>query len=248
MRWLKLTMAYDGTDFAGWQVQPNGRTVQETLERAIYKVTGEQGRAVASGRTDSGVHAQGQVVSIATESRLTLHVLRRALNAELPDDVAVLSIEEAAAGFHATRDAVSKRYRYWLHDGPVREVLRRRYLWQWFIRLDEAAMHRAAQALQGTHDFTSFASLGAERTSNVRTIADIRVERGRGEKADLITIEVTADGFLYNMVRAIVGTLVEVGRGYQPEDWPGKVLQAKDRSQAGMTAPPQGLFLERVDY
>lgn len=248
MRWLKLTIAYDGTHYAGWQIQPGQPTVQDTLERTLHKITGEEIRTVASGRTDSGVHALGQVVSLRTTSRLATHVLRRALNAELPEDIAALSVEEAPEGFHALRDAIKKRYRYFIHDGPVREIFRRRYTWRWHIRLDEAAMHRAAQALLGRHDFCSFQSAGAERASTVRTISDICVMRGREGREDEISIDVEADGFLYNMVRAIVGTLCEVGRGSQSEDWPRQVVLAADRKQAGPTAPPQGLFLVNVDY
>ena len=226
LRTLKLTLAYDGAAYAGWQVQPGQPTVQVTLEAAIEKVTGERVRTLASGRTDAGVHALGQVVGWRTASKLPVDVLRRAIHAQLPDDVAVLALAEVAEGFHAIRDAVSKRYRYLIHDGPVRDVFRRRYCWDYrHGRLDATAMARAAEALRGTHDFRSFQSSGAERESTVRTIFDLPVRRGRGEAGedgtseddDWITIEVEADGFLYNMVRAIVGTLVEVGRGTRDE-------------------------------
>ena len=259
MRTLKLTLAYDGTAYAGWQVQPGCRTVQGTLEAAVRKVTGQGVRVVASGRTDAGVHALGQVAGFQTHSDLTADVLRRALNAELPEDVAVLEVAEAADDFHPIRDALRKRYRYLIHDARVRDVFRRQYCWHYTHgRLDAEAMSRAGKTLLGTHDFRSFQSSGAERESSVRTIFDVSVQRrreeerrgeeGRGEEHDWITLEVEADGFLYNMVRAIVGTLVEVGRGAQPESWPAEVLQAADRAAAGPTAPPQGLFLVRVDY
>jgi len=243
-RTLKLTIAYDGTAYSGWQFQPGSRTLQATLETAVAKITGERVRVVASGRTDAGVHALGQVVSWHTESRLECDVLRRALNANLPDDVAVLHCEEAQTGFHAIRDAVSKRYRYVIHDGPVRDVFRRDYCWQYRERLDAEAMHRAAQGLRGTHDFCSFETQSPQRATSVRTIFDISVNRD----GDCLTFEVEADGFLYNMVRAIVGTLVEVGRGAQAEEWPAEVVAAGDRGAAGMTAPPQGLFLVYVCY
>lgn len=253
MRTLKLTLAYDGTAYAGWQVQPDCCTVQGTLEAAIEKVTGQRVRLLASGRTDAGVHALGQVVGFQTQSGLPVEVLKRALCAELPPDVAVLDVAEVPEGFHPIRDAVRKRYRYLIHDGPVRDVFRRQYGWHYGRgRLDAEAMGRAAEALVGTHDFRSFQSSGAERESSVRTVFEIGVRRGRGEGGgeghDWITLEVEADGFLYNMVRAIVGTLVEVGRGARPESWPAEVLKAADRSAAGPTAPPQGLFLVRVDY
>lgn len=249
MRTLKLTLCYDGTAYAGWQVQPGRVTVQETLEAAIEKVTAERVRVVASGRTDTGVHALGQVVGLQTESHLEPDVFQRAVNANLPDDVAVLDVAVAPDGFHPIRDAVRKRYRYTIHDGPVREVFQRRYCWHYRQgRFDAEAMHRAAQALRGKHDFSSFESSGAERKTSIRTITDIFVERGRAGQADWITLEVEADGFLYNMVRAIVGTLVEVGRGAQPESWLGQVLEAADRKIGGPTAPPQGLVLVHVTY
>jgi len=254
LRTLKLTLAYDGTDFAGWQVQPGCRTVQETLEAAVEQVTGERVRTLASGRTDAGVHALGQVVSLRTASEMPADVLCRALTAVLPEDVAVLDVAEAPEGFHPIRDAVAKRYRYLIHDGPTREVFLRRYCWHHVHgRLDVAAMARAAAALKGTRDFSSFETSGAERKSSVRSVSDLWVRRGpnpwgRAGGGDWITLEIEADGFLYNMVRAIVGTLVEVGRGARPETWPAEVLEAADRRAAGPTAPPQGLFLVQVDY
>ena len=261
MRLLKLTIAYDGTAYAGWQVQRNEPTVQGALEAAIAQVTGQAVRVLASGRTDAGVHALGQVVGLRTESALPPEVLLRAINAVLPHDIAVLDAAETPEGFHPIRDVLRKRYRYVIHDGPVRDVFQRRYVWHYGRgRLDAEAMQRAAAPLVGRHDFRSFESSGAERQSSVRTIFELRVERGRGGEPDFlphaereeyeecIVIEVEADGFLYNMVRAIVGTLVQVGCGRQPESWPGEVLRAADRRVAGPTAPPQGLFLLRVQY
>jgi len=248
MRTLKLTLAYDGTAYAGWQVQPGQKTLQGVLEEALEKITGRPVRTMASGRTDAGVHALGQVVSFRTESRLRADVLRRALNAELPEDVAVLEAADAPDGFHAIRDALRKRYRYVIHDGPVRDVFSRRYCWSFGRRLDAQAMDQAAAGLLGTHDFSSFQTSGAPRRSSVRTIREISVRRGRQDQQDLLILEVEADGFLYNMVRAIVGTLVEVGRGAKGQNWPAEVLQAADRRAAGQTAPPRGLFLVGVDY
>jgi tRNA pseudouridine38-40 synthase len=248
MKTIRLTLAYDGTAYAGWQVQPDARTVQGELEEAIRKVTGQAVRATASGRTDAGVHALGQVVAFRTGSALSADVFHRALNAELPDDVAVLSAAEAEEGFHPIRNAVRKRYRYVIHDGPVRDVFRRRYAWHYRQRLDAEAMARAAESLVGRHDFSSFAASGSERLSNVRTVSCLSVARGQGGQADLITVEVEADGFLYNMARAIVGTLVEIGRGARPETWAAEALAACDRTAAGPNAPPQGLFLVQVEY
>jgi len=248
MRCIKLTLAYDGTAYAGWQLQADQSTVQGTLEAAIRQVTGTGGRTLASGRTDAGVHALGQVVGFRTESALAPDVLRRALNANLPADVVVLEAEEAPAGFHPIRDARRKRYRYVIYDGPVRDVFRRHYAWHVGCRLDAPAMHRAAAALRGTHDFRSFETTGAPRKSTVRTVSDIWVRRGSDAESNLVTLEVEADGFLYNMVRAITGTLVEIGRGAREESWAGAVLRAADRRRAGPTAPPQGLFLLWVKY
>ncbi len=248
MRTLKLILAYDGTAYAGWQVQTNQRTLQGTLEAALQKITGESIRVVASGRTDAGVHAVGQVVSFVTASRLEANVLRKALNAELPDDMAILEAGETREGFHVIRDATRKRYRYVIHDGPARDVFRRHYVWHYRRRVDAEAMHRAAQALVGRHDFRSFETGWPQRTSSVRTVFEISVRRGWTSDSDLVVLEIEADGFLYNMVRSIVGTLVEVGRGERSESWPAEVLAAQDRRAAGMTAPPEGLFLISVVY
>lgn len=248
MRTLKLTLAYDGTAYAGWQVQSGRRTVQEVLETTLAKITGETIRVVASGRTDAGVHALGQVASFRTNCRLSAEVFQRALNAELPEDIAVCEAAEAADGFHALRDAVRKRYRYILHDGPVRDVFARNYCWHYYGRLDVDAMARAARALVGTHDFSSFETSGAPRRTSVRTVYELTLCRSEAPHEHLIVLEIEANGFLYNMVRAIVGTLVEIGRGARPEAWAGEVLAAADRRAGGPTAPPQGLFLVRVDY
>jgi tRNA pseudouridine38-40 synthase len=249
VRTIKLIVAYDGTAYAGWQLQVDKPTVQGAIEVAIAQITGQIVRVLASGRTDAGVHALGQVVAFQAETKLSPEVLRRALNAVLPPDIAVLDAADVPTGFHPTTHAVRKRYRYMIHNGPVRDIFQRHYCWQYkFGQLDAEAMHRAATALLGTHDFSSFETTGAPRESSVRTIFDIKVEQGRGVDRDWITIEVEADGFLYNMVRAIVGTLVEVGRGAKGESWPGEVLRAADRRAAGRTAPPQGLFLVNVEY
>jgi tRNA pseudouridine38-40 synthase len=244
VRTIKLTLAYDGTAYAGWQCQPDATTVQGVLEAAVAKVTGARGQTLAAGRTDAGVHARGQVVSLRTESRLSAEVLVRALNANLPPDVAVLEAVEVDAAFHPIRDAHSKRYRYQVHDGPIRDVFHRGDAWHLHGPLDHEAMQRAAAALVGRHDFRSFQTAGAERRTTVRTVYDLTVQR----TGHLVAVEIEANGFLYNMVRAIVGTLVEVGRGAEPETWPAAVLQATDRTYAGPTAPAHGLCLLWVRY
>lgn len=244
MRNIKLTLAYDGTDFHGWQRQPALRTVQEVLEEAIEKLTGARSTCQASGRTDAGVHALGQVVHFLTPSRHPAEVFVKALNATMPPDVRVLAAAEMPQAFHATLDATSKRYRYEIDNQPIADPFRLRYAWHVHHRLDDQAMRQAGQALCGRHDFRSFETHWPNRTSSVRTILDLSVER----RGDRVTIEVEADGFLYNMVRAITGTLVLVGTGRRPLSWVAEALHAERRAEAGPTAPPQGLFLVVVRY
>jgi len=248
MRSFRLTLSYDGTAYSGWQVQDRARTIQAELEAALRQVTGESIRAVASGRTDAGVHALGQVVSFNSATRLPADVLRKALDANLPRDIVVREVREAPAGFHAIRDALRKRYRYVVQDGPIRDVFSRTQVWYFTQRLDVEAMRVAARSLLGKHDFSSFEAAGSPRVSSVRTIYDLTVERRTGDFLEQVIFEVEADGFLYNMVRNLVGSLVEVGRGRQEPAWIARVLAAQDRKVAGMTAPPQGLFLVNVDY
>ncbi|MEX2111756.1 MAG: tRNA pseudouridine(38-40) synthase TruA [Pirellulales bacterium] len=248
MRWFKLTLAYDGTNYCGWQVQPGRITLQETLEAALTSITGQPIRVTASGRTDAGVHALGQVVGFASETHLEPAVLQKALNGTLPLDMAVVSAEIAHQGFHATHDAKRKTYRYTIDDGPVRDVFARHYAWQHRSPLDVEAMRRAATTLVGTHDFSSFESHGSPRENSVRTVYSLSIERLPAPATTRIILEIEGNGFLYNMVRAIVGTLVDVGRGAESEAWPGEVLAARDRSAAGQTAPAHGLCLVRANY
>jgi tRNA pseudouridine38-40 synthase len=245
MRNIKLTLSYDGTDFNGWQTQPGFRTIQETLETAIAKLTGEPRiRANASGRTDAGVHAVGQVVNFYSTTHLPCETLVRAINAHLPDDLVVREAVDVPEAFDANHDALRKLYRYVIHDGAVPSPFLRRYACQSRHPLDTAAMRRAAEPLKGRHDFSSFETEGSPRMSSVRTILHLAVNR----VGDWIWIDVEGDGFLYNMVRAIAGTLMNVGRGYWPEWQVTTILECLDRKQAGPTAPAQGLFLMRVVY
>jgi tRNA pseudouridine38-40 synthase len=244
MRNIKLTLCYDGTDFHGWQRQPGLRSVQGELEQAIESLTQECANATASGRTDAGVHALGQVVHFYTASRHPAAVFVRGLNALLPNDVRVFDAQEVPQAFHATLDARSKRYRYVIDNGPVASPFQLRYSWQIAHELDDRKMQHAGEALLGRNDFRSFETEWPNRTSSVRTIFDLAVTR----VDSLVWIEVEADGFLYNMVRAIAGTLVRVGSGKRPESWVGDVLRAENRVEAGPTAPPQGLFLIKVRY
>ncbi|HYV37388.1 MAG TPA: tRNA pseudouridine(38-40) synthase TruA [Gemmataceae bacterium] len=245
MRNLKLTLSYDGTDFSGWQTQPGFRTVQETLEAAIAELTGEAKiRVNASGRTDAGVHAVGQVANFYSETQLPVETLVRAINAHLPDDVVVREVVDVPEAFNANRDAVRKLYRYVIHDGLAPSPFLRRYCFQSGRPLDADAMRRAAQPLLGRHDFRSFETNWPNRQSSVRTITHVGLSR----VGDWIWLDVEADGFLYNMVRAIAGTLMNVGRGFWPESKVAEILAAEDRVQAGPTAAAQGLFLMRVMY
>jgi tRNA pseudouridine38-40 synthase len=245
MRNIKLTLSYDGTDFQGWQTQPGYRTVQQTLESALVKLSGEaKVRVNASGRTDAGVHAVGQVANFHSAMTVPIAKLLGAINAHLPDDVVVHSAEEVPESFDANRDAVGKRYRYVIHDGPTVSPFLRRYCCHSKQALDAAAMARAALPLVGRHDFHSFETEWPNRASSVRTITHLAVNRA----GELIWIDVEADGFLYNMVRAIAGTLMNVGRGFWPESQVAAILNAEDRTLAGPTAPAAGLFLMRVTY
>jgi tRNA pseudouridine38-40 synthase len=244
MRNIKLTLCYDGTQFHGWQRQPGLRTVQQCVEEAIGQLTGNPTNATASSRTDAGVHALGQVAHFLTDSQHSVEVFIRALNALLPRDIRVLDAVDKPQAFHATLDARSKRYRYVVDNGRFASPFQLRYSWHVHTPLDEAAMARGGEYLLGRHDFHSFETEWPNRTSSVRTILDVSVER----RDDVVHFEVEADGFLYNMVRSIVGTLTLVGAGKRPESWVGEVLAAEDRTQAGPTAPPQGLFLVRVNH
>jgi tRNA pseudouridine38-40 synthase len=245
MRNIKLILSYDGADFSGWQTQLGVRTVQSTLEDAIRRLTGaDEVHANASGRTDSGVHALGQVVNFFTESKLAPDVIMRGLNAHLPPDVVISNAQEVGPAFDANRDALRKLYRYVINDGPIAQVFLRKYCLQTRYRLDSQAMRQAAACLRGTHDFRCFESHWPNRQTSVRTITHLAVNRF----ADWIWLDVEADGFLYNMVRSIAGTLINVGRGFWPESEVDRILTGQDRGQAGPTAPPQGLFLMRVTY
>ncbi len=249
MRCIHLTVAYDGTEFSGWQWQPDRRTVQGAMEAAIRNVTGESLRVVGSGRTDTGVHAYGQGVSFTTASQLEPAVLLRALNANLPHDVRIMQAREARSDFCAIRHSAGKRYRYLIHNDSIPDVFARNRAWFIHETLDIDAMRQAAQGLIGRHDFKSYESAGSPRLATIRTIRDFTVTRETTfDVSQRIVIEVEADGFLYNMVRNLVGTLVQVGKGKQPASWPTEILAARDRRLAGPTAPPQGLYMLRVYF
>lgn len=263
---FKLTIAYDGTTFVGWQRQASGVSVQGLLEDAIEPLAGRSVTVVGAGRTDAGVHALGQVASVSLDAPVDADTVRRATNARLPPAVRVLSCEPAADRFHARFDARSKRYRYRVTNAAVQSSFERMYAWHVPSSppLDVPAMNAAAKLLEGEHDFTAFRTAGGDTLTSVRRIYSSRVVRDRdpwdgnelaplgvdpsGAEASLIRYEVWGNGFLRHMVRAIVGSLVEVGRGARDPDWFTALLNGRDRALAGRTAPPTGLFLTRVHY
>jgi tRNA pseudouridine38-40 synthase len=244
MRNIMLTLSYDGTDFHGWQRQPGVRTVQGVLEDALTQLTGERPSTNASGRTDAGVHALAQVANFLTVSAHSTSTFVRALNAILPHDVRILSAQERPQAFHATLDTKSKVYRYEIDNGKIADVFQLRHRWHVLHELDAEAMARAGRLLIGRHDFRSFETEWPNRTSSVRTIFNLTVERF----GSLVAITVEADGFLYNMVRSIAGTLMFVGTGKRSPAWVAEVLAGESRVLAGPTAPAKGLFLLKVDY
>jgi tRNA pseudouridine38-40 synthase len=242
---FRLVLEYDGAAFAGWQVQPQVATVQGALEAAIAKVAGCRVRVVGAGRTDAGVHAEGQVASACIETPLGAERLRLALNGVLPPGVAVVEASEAAATFHARRDARAKRYRYRIWNAPTRSPLRERTHWNVRTPLDLSAMRASAAALVGTRDFAALRASGGSARTSVRTLS--RLEIG-GEPGAEIRLDFEGSGFLRHMVRNAVGTLVEVGRGRRSPDSLAAVLAGGDRRAAGPTAPAHALTLVEVRY
>lgn len=262
MRAFKLVVAYDGAEFAGWQRQADARTVQATIEEALLPLAGELVTVTGAGRTDAGVHAAGQVVSVSFDSMRPTHELQRALNATLPADVRVLAMDEVDPSFDARRHARIKTYRYAVWNGPSIPPHARRLVWHVLTRLDIDAMNEGARRLLGEHDFSAFQSTGSSVQTTTRelvlsqwTEVDWRVDPlgtiaspSLSPDSRLLRYEVTGNGFLRHMVRTMVGTLVDVGRGrLAPEDIT-RILESHDRSTAGQTAPPHGLMLWHVEY
>jgi len=241
---LKLTLEYDGAAFVGWQTQAEGRSVQAVLEAAVERLCGEAVRATGAGRTDSGVHARGQVASLATARTLPLKAWTAGLNALLPDDLACVRAEEAPEGFDARRWARGKRYVYCILQTEVRRPLERGRAWEIRRPLDLRAMQEAAPQLLGSHDFSSFRAADCPARHAVRELRKLEV-RGEGPRV-IVTFEATA--FLKHMVRNLVGTLVEVGHGRRAAASLSALLAARDRNLAGPTAPPHGLSLDEVFY
>ena len=256
-RTLKLTVEYDGTNYVGWQRQAEGVSIQGLLEEALGPFEGGPPTVHGAGRTDAGVHAFGQVASVRTRTKHSVATLQRALNAVLPPDVRVVSVEDAPPAFHARFDAVSKTYEYRIANTPFVSAFHYRYVWHVPGALNVEAMRLGAEALLGRHDFAAFQSTGGDVHTTERTILSITVRSDRGQTGvrpgsdpglTPLVIRVTGDGFLRHMVRSIAGTLVDVGLGRWPASQVAAILAGRDRSRAGRAAPAAGLCLVRVDY
>ncbi|OGP79084.1 MAG: tRNA pseudouridine(38-40) synthase TruA [Deltaproteobacteria bacterium RBG_16_49_23] len=245
MRNIKLLIEYDGTNYLGWQVQAKGLTIQGMIEERLTLLTGERVRIIGSGRTDSGAHAFGQVAHFKTRSEMDLRSIQRAMNSLLPPDIVIKGIEESGEDFHARKQARSKIYEYRILNTPIRSVFHRGYAWHIPQKLNWEEVKKVTQKLVGEHDFSSFRSTGTPTRTAVRKVFRAEWKRGRD---GLIRFEIEASGFLKQMVRAIVGTLVEVGRGKIDADAFRRILESKDRKEAGPTAPAHGLFLKEVKY
>lgn len=240
----KLTVAYDGTRFYGWERQPDRDTIQGKLESVLAELTGRPVEVIGAGRTDAGVHARAMTANAVLDTDKTPDEIRSYLNRYLPDAIAVREVKPCAERFHARYNALGKTYRYTCFDGPVKPVFDRRYVTVLDYSPDMERMRRAAEYLRGEHDFASFCGNPYMKKSTVRTVDVIQIERRR----DRVIFTFHGNGFLQNMVRILVGTLLEVGRGYWEPEYAAEILAAKDRKRAGPTAPPEGLCLMKVDY
>jgi len=246
MRNIKLTIEYDGTNYFGWQIQNKrqSKTVQKTIEKCLQKILQRRIKLIASGRTDAGVHAKAQVANFKTESSLSLEKLQRALNAVLPPDIAITHIEEVKLDFHSRFEAKSKVYRYTILNRPYRSSLLKDSVYFYPYPLDTKLMQRQARILLGRHNFKAFQASDKKERNSVRTIKQLKIIKDK----DLIYIDIEADGFLYNMVRNIVGTLIEIGRGKFSAGSLRKIMLSKKRRLAGPTLPARGLCLVEVKY
>ena len=244
MRNIKLTIEYDGKDFKGWQKQPNKPNIQGEIERAIYNITKEEVDLIGSGRTDAGVHALGQVANFKTNSNIPIEKLALAINSQLKNTIIIKKAEEVYERFHSRYNAKHKTYRYIINNSPCGTAIYRNLEYCFPIKLDVAKMQEAAKYFEGEHDFKAFKSSGTSAKNSVRTIYNASVKQ-EGEK---IIIELTGNGFLYNMVRIISGTLLDVGlQKIKPEEIKN-IIEEKDRQKAGKTLPAHGLYLVEVKY
>ena len=248
LRNVKLTIAYDGSDYHGWQIQPGSVTVQGVITEALRSLLGPKARICGASRTDAGVSALGQVGLIQIDSPIPTENLARAITDRLPKTIAIVRAEEVAMGFDVIGDVTNKLYRYTIWHGPVRPVLHLRHCWHVTAALDVAAMNEAAGRLVGRNDFKSFATAGDRREDSVRTIFRCEVADDPADDGRWVYVEAEGDGFLYNMVRNMVGTLVEVGVGRWPPEKISEIIEARDRKAAGPIAPPNGLCLMWIKY
>lgn len=241
---IRLKLQYDGTKYHGWQIQPNGITVQEKLTDAVEKVINKRVNIIGCGRTDAGVHALNYVCNFKTDSKIPVDKIPYALNTHLPADIRVFGAEQTDDGFHAKNSAVGKRYIYRILNSEFNDAFLCKYAWHYKFGLNVENMNNAAKAFLGEHDFIGFASSGLTVKTTVRTIHSLDIKKS----GDILTIDIVGNGFLYNMVRIIAGTLVYVGSG--KIDWRDmeNIIASKCREKAGITAPPQGLFLKEVYY
>jgi tRNA pseudouridine38-40 synthase len=255
MRKIRLILEYDGTGYHGWQVQKDAVTVQGILEERVFQVTGYHSSVIGASRTDAGVHAFGQIAVFRTISRLDADTMKRALNAVLPQDIRVLAAAEADDSFHPRDDALRKRYFYLIANQRVSSAFLFRYTWVVPQRIDIGCMEEESHVLVGRHDFSAFMGAGSDIRDTVREVFSVTVEKLDGVifagvklQGNFIRVTAEADGFLRHMVRNIVGTLAEIGRGKIPPGRMREILESCDRKKAGQTAPANGLFLERIDY
>ena len=245
MRRIRLTVAYDGTDYCGWQGQPNGITVEEVLNKAVSKLTGEDIHVIGASRTDSGVHALGNVAVFDTRSSIPPERMAYALNQRLPEDIVIVKSEEVPAEWHPRyRDDITKTYEYHIYNARVPDPLKRRTCAFVSFPMDIEKMRAGAAYLVGEHDFVSFCNVRTNVEDTVRTVNRIAIWQDGAE----IVMEIEGNGFLYNMVRIIAGTLIRVGRGFYEPEKVKEILETKKRTEAGITAPPQGLVLKEIRY
>ena len=245
MKRVRIVVAYDGTNYCGWQLQPNGVTIEEILNKSIKSLTGEEIRIIGASRTDSGVHALGNVAVFDTASTIPPERFAYALNQRLPEDIVIVKSDEVAADWHPRyRDDIRKTYEYHIYNAQVQNPLKRRYSAFVSFPMDIEAMKEGALYLEGEHDFVSFCNIRTNITDTVRTVEKIEIIK---QDAD-ITIRITGNGFLYNMVRIIAGTLIRVGRGFYTPERVKEILEAKERTEAGVTAPANDLVLVEIDY
>lgn len=245
MKNVKIIIEYDGTDYHGWQCQADLPTVQKTIEDAIRKITRENVKITGSGRTDAGVHAIGQVANFFIETQMDTDTLRKALNSTLPRDISIIKAQEVPDGFHAQFSSRSKVYEYRIFNRPHPPALKRNRVWHIQEKLDTKKMREAAAYLEGTHDFSVFATADITVKTTVRTVKRVHVRKTR---EGIISVEIEADGFLKRMVRMITGTLVQTGRGRLSPEGFGQILAEGQKTKDVFTAPPSGLFLKKVIY